>query len=253
MTNHFEKHNVMHVSPSLLNLWISQPAMAMLRIAGFKDNEAGPAAWRGQGVDKAAARAAFYPTTTEDSLVELALDIFSEHQNNATSDHDEKKLHTERSNISDMTRNAAKFYRGIGETPVASQGKVTAKLEDIPVPMLGYFDLLYDDTVRDTKTVGRMTSKLSAAHARQCAFYAVATKVNNSFIDYVGKKEVKSFRVNNIDYWNRQNILAAKSLERVLSFSDDIFECCQLVFPDFDHWMWNETTRDAARTVWNME
>lgn len=253
MTNHFEKHNVMNVSPSLLNLWINQPAFAMLRLAGFKDNEAGPAAWRGKAVDVAAARSAFYATTSVEALQELAVEIFDEQNSLATEEHSDTKIKTELEAIPDMVKHAVAFYRGLDEAPVESQGKVSLKLDDIPVPMIGYFDLLYKDTVRDTKTVGRMQSKLSHAHARQCAFYAVATQKPNSFIDYVSKKEVRSFRVNNIMHWHTQNILAAKSLERVLSYSDDIFECCQLVFPDFDHWIWNETTRDAARAIWQME
>jgi len=56
-----------------------------------------------------------------------------------------------------------------------------------------------------------------------------------------------------VDYWTHQLVLAAKSLERVLSHSDDILECCQLVYPDLDHWMWGDTTRSAAADIWNME
>jgi len=47
--------------------------------------------------------------------------------------------------------------------------------------------------------------------------------------------------------------LAALSLERVLSYSDDIFECCQLVFPDFDNFRWSEITKAAAKDIWKME
>lgn len=252
MTNHFEKHDVMHLSPSMLNLWISQPAMALMRIAGIRDNEAGPAAWRGNAVDRMSASAAFYPDRDIEQLTQTALEIFDDELDGSSQDHFEKKVLQEREAIPAYLEQAVDFYRSLGETPEESQGKVTCMLDDIPVPMLGYFDLLYADKVRDTKTVGRMVSKLTDAHARQASFYAYATN-REPWIDYVGKKEVRAYKVPTPEFWNKQNILAAKTLERVLAHSDDIFECCQLVFPDLDHWMWGETTKTAAKAIWQME
>lgn len=252
MTNAFERHGVMHLSASTINGWITQPALTLLKIAGISDSEAGPAAWRGQGVDRAAAKAALDPNVKEADLFALADKVFDDNLSSAINDHSVDRIEKERKALRSYVSNAAGFYRGLGETPQAEQGKVTIKIDGIAVPWIGYYDLLYTDKVRDTKTVGRMTTTVSAGHCRQAAIYAHATK-REPWIDYVGTKEVRAFRVENVDAWLGQLYHAAKSLERVLSFSEDIFECCRCVYPDTDHWMWSETTRQAAKDIWQME
>jgi len=252
MTNAFERHGVMHLSASTINGWITQPALTLLKIAGIKDEEAGPSAWRGQGADRAAAKAAFEHDVKDDELVTLAYKVFDDNLANAINEYPEDKIQKERKALESYVTTAARFYRGLGEPPEAEQGKVTIKIDGVPVPWIGYYDLLYADKVRDTKTVGRITSTVSAAHCRQAAIYANATN-REPWIDYVGTKEVRTFRVDNVSGWLSQLHHAAKSLERVLSFSDDIFECCRCVYPDVDHWMWSETTRAAARDIWEME
>jgi hypothetical protein len=252
MKNAFEHHGVMNLSPSTINNWITQPALTLLKIAGITDGGAGPAAWRGQGADRAAAKAALDPTINDDNLIDLAFKVFDEYHASSIDDHPAAKIDKERNALKSYVTNAAEFYRGLGEKPEAEQGKVIVRLKDIDVPWVGYYDLLYADKVRDTKTVGRMVSTVTAAHCRQAALYAHATK-REPWIDYVGVKEVRAFRVQKPDAWLNQLYYAAKSLERVLSFSEDIFECCRCVYPDTDHWMWGQTTKEAAKDIWKME
>ena len=38
-----------------------------------------------------------------------------------------------------------------------------------------------------------------------------------------------------------------------LSYSDDIKECCQLVYPDFDNWMWSEKLKKIAKDIWKLD
>ena len=91
------------------------------------------------------------------------------------------------------------------------------------------------EKVRDVKT-GNAVSALTYAHARQGSIYGYALK-RVPVIDYISKKGVTSFEVTDVDYHIRQIQIAARSLEIALSYSDDILECCQLVYPDLDHWM----------------
>lgn len=252
MKNVFEHHGVMYLSPTTINNWITQPALTLLKIAGITDGGAGPAAWRGNGADRAAAKAAFDPSLPDESLIVLAEKVFDDNYANSVDDHSEIKVQKERKAMAAYVKNAAEFYRGLGEQPESEQGRVMVKIEDISVPWVGYYDLLYKDKVRDTKTVGRMVSTVSAAHCRQASLYAHATK-REPWIDYVGVKEVRAYRVDQVNAWLGQLYHAAKSLERVLSFSDDIFECCRVVYPDTDHWMWGQTTKEAAKDIWRME
>ncbi len=252
MKNAFEHHGVFYLSPSTINLWVSQPALCLLKIAGINDGEAGPAAWRGSGADKAITQAAFDPSIPDHVLISRATDVFDEQLNQAQNPQVEEKVTKEREAMSDYIKVGAKFYRELKEKPESDQGKVTVKVEDLPIPTIGYYDLLYKDKVRDIKTVSRQVSNLTQGHCRQASIYALGTG-KEPWLDYVSKKEVRAFKVDNVDYWLRQYYGAAMSLYKVLSHSEDIFECCQLVYPDLDHWMWGDTTKATAIDVWNME
>lgn len=248
--NVFEKHNVMYLSASTVNLFISQPAMCLLKIAGLTDSEAGPAAWRGTGVDKALTKLAFDPLLNNDTITKKAIESFDAEHEKALNDHGDK-VEKERRAIPNYIETAADFYRDLG-VPEKEQGKVTLMIDEIPVPFIGYYDLLYTDKVRDIKTVGRAVNSVTASASRQVSIYATATK-REPWIDYVTPKQITSHKVENADMWLRQVQLAAKSLERILSYSDDTLECCQLVYPDLDHWMWNNAMKAIAKDVWKME
>lgn len=251
MKDPFEHHGIANLSASTINQFIQQPALCLMKIAGYK-SQAGASAWRGSGVDRAVAKAAFAPTTTDEDLVAIAHKVFDESLEKSVDDHDEEKVAKERKNIDAYVRTGAKFYRSLNETPESEQGKVTVRIGDIQTPFVGYYDLLYKDKVRDTKTAGRKISSLASTAARQASIYALGTG-REPWIDYVTTKEVNSYRVDRVDYWLRQVELATMSLHRILSHSDDILECCQLVYPDLDHWMWGDTQKRIAADIWQME
>jgi len=252
MKSAFKKHDVYYLSPSTINLWISQPALCLLKIAGLSDGAAGPAAWRGTAADKAITEAAFKPRTKNTTLVKKAIKVFDNELKESTNTIDEAKVAKERNTIEGYVTVGADFYRAIGEKPVEAQGKVRVDIGDIEVKFYGYFDLLYDDKVRDIKTVGRAVNSLTQAASRQASIYALGTG-REPWIDYVTTKEVMSYRVPRPDYYLRQVEIAANGLRKVLSHSDDIIECCQLVYPDLDHWMWSDTMKRIAKDVWDME
>ncbi len=252
MKSPFKKHDVQRLSPSTINLWISQPALCLLKIAGLNDQEAGPAAWRGTAADRAITDAAFDPSINDTALIQKATDVFNESVKKTTNIIDETKIEKERKAIQSYVKIGAAFYRDIDDRPIEAQGKVTVNVGDIDVPFRGYFDLLYNDKVRDIKTVGRTVNELTQAASRQASIYALGTG-REPWIDYVTTKEVLSYKVPRPDYYLRQVEIAANGLRKVLAHSDDIIECCQLVYPDLDHWMWNETMKRIAKDVWNME
>jgi len=252
MTDVFAKHNIGHLSASTINSWIQQPALCLLKLGGFSDGEAGASAWRGSSVDRAVTKAAFNPDMKVDDLINLAHKVFDDSHTKSINTHDAEKVAKERKAIVDYVKQGAQFYRGLGEQPESEQGKVVVRIGDIETPFVGYYDLLYKDKVRDTKTVGRQVSQLAQTASRQASIYALGTGCE-PWIDYVTTKEVRAYRVERVDYWLRQVELASKSLERVLSHSDDIVECCQLVYPDLDHWMWSDTNKRIAKDIWQME
>ena len=251
--NNFEKHNIFYLSPSTINLFIAQPALCMLKLAGYTDDEVGPPAWRGSAVDKAVGEGVIKGWELE-HLTKNALDSFwkeySSYPHVLTPKIGEK-AEKEAKYIPSMIKNAMNFYQPLGEVQ-SIQGKIKMFFEDIEVPYIGYYDLEYEDNIRDTKTVSRAMSGISNSAKRQVSVYAFA-KQKEAWIDYVTAKEVRSFKLENAEYWLKQVQIATHSLKRILSFSDDIHECCRLVYPDLDHWIWSKSMTKIAREVWDME
>tara|TARA_R100001460_G_scaffold41330_6_gene76932 strand:- start:999 stop:1787 length:789 start_codon:yes stop_codon:yes gene_type:complete len=251
--NTFEKHNISYLSPSTINLFISQPALCMLKFAGYTDDEVGPPAWRGTAVDKAVGKGVIegweLEHLTEDATTSF-WDEYSKYPHVITPKIGEK-AEKEAKLIPPMIKNAMDFYKPLGNVQ-SIQGKIKMFFDDIEVPFIGYYDLEYEDTIRDTKTVSRTMSGIANSAKRQVAIYSFA-KNKEAWIDYVTAKEVRSFKLENAEYWLKQVEIASHSIKKILSFSDDILECCQLVYPDLDHWMWSKTMTNNARTVWDMD
>lgn len=250
--NAFEKHGVYHLSPSRINKWIEQPALCLLEIAGIKD-QAGPSAWRGTATDKAVTKASQEPLLDLDSIKAYAHEVFDGELLLAERPN-EKSVEKERGNLDAYVESGVNWIQTI-EPVTSAQGKVVVELDDVPVPVHGYYDLLTETSVRDMKTGLTTPKELKAKHGRQMAIYVKATQ-REAWIDFISKKGVTSFKVDNIPFWERNFIVAAQSLERTLAMSDDIFECCQQVFPDLDGmygWMWSDKQRRAAIDIWNLE
>lgn len=247
----FKRHGVEYLSASTINLWIAQPALCLLKIAGIRDGEAGPAAWRGNAIDRVAAAIAAEPKTSATNLKKIGSDVYKTSIEKALDNHDQEKIESERKMIDPMIEQCIKFYGSLEGKFKEEQGRVNVRVGDCPVPWVGYFDLLYEDKVRDVKSVGRTTNKLTSSAARQASIYALGTG-REPWVDYVSKTAVNPFKVNNVSQRLREMERAAFTLERTLSFSDDIFECCRCVFPDMDSFYWGETTKLAAMDIWRI-
>ncbi len=254
--NSFEKHGMSHVSASLINGWIEHPALTLLKIAGIDNGEAGPAAWRGISAEHAMNIAAEQQLDFGD-LVKAAQCKFDEIHEKAEESHDEQKIERERKALEDYATQGVMFLRdwmGDAVRPPLMQGKVKLELDDIPVPVIGYYDMLFENPhhIVDIKTAASRPKSASYAHSRQLAIYWAGTGAE-PWVWYVNRHGVSTFTIHKPDAYLRQFITATKSLERVLAQSNDIFECCQFVYPDIDHWIWGETVRAAAKDIWKME
>ena len=69
------------------------------------------------------------------------------------------------------------------------QEKVEVQLEDLPVPILGYIDFRFKDTVVDLKTTTRMPSKPTEAQKRQMALYSMAYPKNSVDLFFATPKD----------------------------------------------------------------
>ena len=251
MNEVFEKHGISYLSPSTINGWIYSPSLQLLRIAGYKDH-AGPSAWRGTAIDRAIGEVAFNKKLSDEHLTKIAETVFEE-QKSYSDEFDEVKADKEKTAIPKYIKSGAEFYRSIDEEPQAKQGKITTRIGNFKTPFIGYFDLLYENEVRDTKTVGRTVSRLTQAHCRQASIYAHALE-RDAFIDNVTTKDVTSLQVTNIAHWLRQVEHATLTLNNVLSFSDDTIECARmLTYPNIDDWIWSHEMKKVATEIWRLD
>lgn len=252
MNDPFSKHNIDHLSASTINLFISEPAMCMMKLAGYS-SVAGPAAWRGIAVDKALTSYISKNVKSIDSVHHIAELEFDERARQYCDDFDVVKINKEKAHMTKCIDAACiTFVESCHNRKFEnSQGKVEITFDDIAVPFIGYYDLLFDDCVIDLKTKSYALSKVPQSDCRQLSIYAKATG-KEPWVAYITHKEVRQFRIDNVADHLKAVEQAAKSLERVLSYSDDIIECCQLFYPNFDSWYWSKQDKLNAQNIWRM-
>ncbi len=257
MNDPFQNHGINFLSPTQINEFIANPARWLLWVSGVRDKEGIPAMWRGIAADRAITKAAFFPRTDHREIIALALDRFDQEMREcqeAGRPFDRIKAKKERESLVGYTDTGASFYKTLS-MPVSHQQRISLEFEELPIPIIGYYDLLYDDCVRDIKTAARKPSKITDAISRQLSVYSAATKAP-AFADYVvhnGKTQgVFTFPLVGADRYLVQVRRAALGMMTVLSHSSDIYECCRLVYPDLDSWRWSQEEREAAKKIWEI-
>lgn len=255
--NVFEKHGMSHLSAATVNGWISQPALALLKIAGIKGDPS-PAMWRGSASEHAMNLYAAGRETEVEPLIRAAEVEFDKLKKESSTDPSEDKLNRERKALTQYVTNGVEYlaeFMGDAVAPPLMQGKIYFEHEELNIPILGYYDMLFQNPhqVVDIKTSASRPSRPTRAHSRQLALYWYGTGGAEPWVWYVAKSGVSAFTVDNPQRHLNNFIEAVKNLERVLSFSEDIFECCRLYYPDIDDWKWDDVTRSAAKDIWKME
>lgn len=251
--NPFSKHDIDHLSAHTINTFIANPAMCLMKLSGYK-SQAGASAWRGSAVDVAITDALTKKYTDSEIARKRANVTFDfclkEYKGK---DQDQKKIDKERSNAQKIVSKS--FEKFIPEYQkqelIGSQGLVEIEIEDIAVPFIGYYDLLYQDKVVDLKTKAVRVSKVETAHKRQLSIYAKATG-KQPVVVYLTPNEITEYSLGDLSSHLENIRTASLALEKVLSFSDDILECCRLFYPDLDHWIWGEEDQKHAKTIWSI-
>ena len=166
-------------------------------------------------------------------------------------DLEDPKTIKERETLESYYDSAFDMYRDFG-VPTHYQHKIYYSIhEDLPIPFLGYIDFVYDDCIRDLKTVGAKPSKFSDAHQRQLAVYSKAFPDKELWCDYVTKKEAMSFKLNNVEQRLKEVVKICFGLQKFLSISNDPFELASMIYPNYDSWMWNEEMKNQATKIWS--
>ena len=211
--------------------------------------------WRGTCTDRAVGRAinpdlVFDRGDTIASAIKEFREYKDAYQGRDTWPLDEVKCEVEEQALPDYVETACFWYRSLGK-PIAYQKRISLELGSLPVPIIGFIDFQYEDSVRDLKTTARKPSdQISASHARQMAIYAAATKADRAFLDYVvvnkSRKEVFVREVESpLDRMYEVEKIAL-TISRLLSISADKHEIAALFFPDFESWQWSDQDKHFA-------
>ncbi|MBM3558111.1 MAG: hypothetical protein FJX47_21435 [Alphaproteobacteria bacterium] len=145
--------------------------------------------------------------------------------------------------------------------PTAYQERVEIRLDDVPVPVIGFIDWRFDQhgLVLDLKTGERLPSAIPLAHARQGAVYARAHGNYGMRFAYVkpigAKKDGRAVVVYELERGEVERQLGAlgeiaRRLGRFLDLSADPRELAALIVPDYERYHWsNPVTRARGAEV----
>jgi hypothetical protein len=252
MTSPFERHGIDHLSASSLNLWAAQPALwIMERLLGRRTPAGIPAA-RGKAVEHGVHLGLIDPAKpVEECAAEAEREFARETALSGDPRRDE-----ERPKIGGYVRGALAELRQYG-VPDAYQHRVEIRLDDIPIPVVGYIDWRFAQhgLIVDLKTAERFPSEIGNSHGRQGAVYAFAHGNFGMRFAYAkpapGKKDpqqVKVYEMSGDDVSRHLGALRAiaLSLGRFLAISNDARELAGLIVPDFDSWWWSDPSARAA-------
>ena len=249
--NPFKTHGIEHLSPSKINLWVSDPALFIATyLCGMKGSY-GVGAFRGSAVEHALEKKLSNKDFPQKAIDEFLYGSFDKECVEHNISEDNEKLIKERTALELYYNSALDIYSEFG-TPTHYQHKVYySRHEDLPIPFLGYIDFVYEDAIRDLKTVGVRPSKFSVAHQRQLAVYSKAFPEKELWCDYVTKKEALSFKVQNVEQRLKEVINISFGLQKFLSISDDPYELASMIHPNYDSWMWSEEMKEKSTKIWS--
>ena len=229
--NPFEKYGVDYLSPSSINKFRKDPAKWLVNISGYKDAIYSPAISFGIAIETGIAHgcmtsAPIYECTN--SALREYDRIYEKMIADNYQDYDYDKCRLKQMQLGPVLEKIIPLYRKHGK-PVSVQERVELHV-DLPIPIIGYIDMLYDHSVRDLKTTG-IIPKVRQDYNFQLALYSTAKSVP-PFIDAVyvtkTKTELHTFPIANVDYWFGELVNIGHKMMRLLSFSSDVKEVAHM-------------------------
>lgn len=262
----FERWGIKHLSPSSINLYISDPSLWIIRYLLKLETGGSSAMARGSAVDNALGSwFGLHPSETRRSITQCqmdglkSMDDFRSEQKKKGFWDDEKhyeKFNKERELLPRYIKTAIDFYSDFDDRPSGYQEKVIYESKKLPIPIVGYLDLIYesDGIVRDIKTVSRKVSENTFAINRQLSLYGYV-KGMLPIADYIlvnkSSTHVESIECSNVEGSLDELERGALAIMKFLSISDDINDLLSLHFPNFDDFKWSDLRKEKdIRSLW---
>ena len=246
--NPFEQFDIEHLSASSINLYIQNTPLFIVRYLAKHKSPANAAMIRGTVIDHAIGN----KTSIEDAQAEFK-SLMSYEQSHGTV-FDQDKADKEYNDIERYLSIGLPFYQHLGE-PVSYQKKVEIDI-GLPVPVIGYVDLEYQDCIRDIKTAAKKTSALLPPVQRQLAIYATALEKDHAYADYIcvskTSSEVITLAVDDISM-RLDEVYGASSAMMSLLQNNDVNSLVDQFYPDLSHWMWTDSDKQVAKELWRIK
>lgn len=247
----FKLHGIEHFSPSQANTFRTSPALYLLKY-GFKIKDSvGPAAHRGTAGELGIVRGIAGDPLPLAECQTIALAEFDRLSALSTDPRRDK----ERAAVAGIVEKGIEELRQYGP-PSDVQGEVLYQVDDLSVPLRGYFDVRWANhgILTDIKTTHALPSKISSAHARQVALYRAASGDNYSArVTYVTPKKAATYELENPQEHLDALIRIAQTADRFMAISKDLHELAQLCIPDVDSFYYSDPVlRQAAFEIWKV-
>ena len=246
--NPFDQFDIEHLSASSINLYMQDIPLFIVRYLAKHKSPTNSAMLRGTVIDHAIGE----KHSVKEAQKEF-MSLMNYHKKEGVT-FDEVKAETEYKNIEKYLEVGLPYYEELGE-PVSYQKKVELEFDDLPIPVIGYVDLEYEDCIRDIKTTARKPSELLPTVQRQIAIYATALEKDRAYADYLyvtkTKSQVITFEVDDIDMRLNEVYRVASAMMNLLQ-NNDIHSLVDQFYPNPD-WMWSQSDIEFAKDLWRIK
>lgn len=267
----FERFDLHHLSASSINLFLSNLPLFIVQYLHKYRSPTNAAMLRGSIADQCVGHALGFHQDDDgkwtyksilqipdDQLVKDAYKEFDSQIADLNMTEDEQvKCDKEREDLSKYITTATEFYKSKDRpfgNPISYQTKVKLDI-GIGVPLVGFADLEFSESVRDIKTTAKMPSKLTPQISRQLSIYATALEKKSAVADFiVGRKSgftVHSIECEEIQMHFDEVYRAAEAIQMLL-YNNDINSLIQQSYPDFSDWRWNRHMKAEAVKLWRI-
>ena len=154
--NPFEDHGVEYLSPTSINKFRKNPAKWLVNIAGYKDIFYSPAMSYGTCIEQGITHGCFDHSATVQDCIDATNQEYQKIYTKISetkAEYDFDACRKKREMTEDTITAMLPLFRAFG-IPTNAQLRVEHQIDDLPIPMIGYIDLLYENCVRDIKTTG---------------------------------------------------------------------------------------------------
>ena len=246
----FSAYGIQHLSPSSCNLFEASPAAFVMQKCMKTSSEVGAAAHRGTSVE-----AGIVHGLTTGAHVQECMQVASKEFWRLTALSIDPRRDKEDAAVPEMVKVGLEELKAYGK-PTSTQGKIEYHVEDLAVPLIGYYDLQWDDKkiLIDLKTTHALPSKISNKHARQVALYCAAKGGDvDGRLTYVTPKKAATYRLENISEHVKSLERIALTIQNFLSISDDPRVLARYCVPDRDSFYFSDPdTRKMAWDIWGI-